>query len=420
MNGLVENRNRSKLAPLAARVVVLGLVAILPATALARQAAGEAWVGRRVMPKHRGFRLRVGSEVVDRKGWPAFYRVEQADAPMLRLRGQEISGWAPAEEVVPVENAMEFFTEQIRAQPGDAHAHVMRAMIWMNDKDGLDKALADFNQAIRLEPGFAYAYVERGHAWSAKGERGRAIADYSEAMRVDPRFALGHYSRGYAWFALGDLDKAIADYSEAIRVDPTLSFIYGARGLAWYAKQAYDKAITDYDDAIRLNPSNALVYVQRGQAADGKQDYDKALADYNAAIELVPSFAEAYRSRGVAWDHKKAYDKASADYDEAVRLEPANAVYHNDCAWLWATCPDARYRDGKRAVESAKKACELSAWQDPGILDTLSAAYAETGDFDAAVKWQSKAIELVREGPTRDEFRSRLKLYQEKRPYHEQ
>jgi hypothetical protein len=88
-------------------------------------------------------------------------------------------------------------------------------------------------------------------------------------------------------------------------------------------------------------------------------------------------------------------------------------------AWLWATCPDARYRDGKRAVESATRACELSEWKDAVFIDSLAAANAEAGDFEAAVKWQSKANELYPAAEDKKQEEERLKLYREKKPYRE-
>ena len=57
-----------------------------------------------------------------------------------------------------------------------------------------------------------------------------------------------------------------------------------------------------------------------------------------------------------------------------------------------AACPEAKYRDGRKAVESATRACELTEWKRSEFLDTLAAAYAESGDFDAAVTWQMRAI----------------------------
>jgi len=84
----------------------------------------------------------------------------------------------------------------------------------------------------------------------------------------------------------------------------------------------------------------------------------------------------------------------------------------------WAASDNAKDRDGELALEAATKACELSGWGNSTFLDTLATAYAEIGDFDAAVKWQTKAIELLTEKTEQGDFRTRLKLYQEKKPYH--
>jgi hypothetical protein len=86
-----------------------------------------------------------------------------------------------------------------------------------------------------------------------------------------------------------------------------------------------------------------------------------------------------------------------------------------------ATCPDERQRDGKRAVVMATKACTISGWKDPYLIDTLAAAYAESGDFEAAIRWQTKALEML----SRDEQavqagRQRLELYRENKPYREE
>ena len=86
---------------------------------------------------------------------------------------------------------------------------------------------------------------------------------------------------------------------------------------------------------------------------------------------------------------------------------------HNGRAWLWATCKDAKFRDGKQAVESATKACELTKWQSPGYLDTLAAAYAESGDFAAAIHWEEKAIELTHDPKSAESHRKNLALFKD-------
>ena len=110
-------------------------------------------------------------------------------------------------------------------------------------------------------------------------------------------------------------------------------------------------------------------------------------------------------------------DKAIADLSEAIRIDPKHAEAYNKCAWIWATCSDARHRDGKRAVESATQACALTDRKDADKLGTLAAAYAQAGSFDEAVVWQKKAMENSQNEEDRQRSEARLTLFQAKKPY---
>jgi hypothetical protein len=64
------------------------------------------------------------------------------------------------------------------------------------------------------------------------------------------------------------------------------------------------------------------------------------------------------------------------------------------------------------------RACELSKWKEPHYITALAAAYAESGDFDKAVKFQTQAINMKSEyGPVLKEARERLALYRDHKPW---
>ncbi|HYY93402.1 MAG TPA: tetratricopeptide repeat protein [Pyrinomonadaceae bacterium] len=133
--------------------------------------------------------------------------------------------------------------------------------------------------------------------------------------------------------------------------------------------------------AQEKEPQTAADYNNRGIARRKSGDLDGAIADATKAIGLNPDYAAAYNNRGNARKNKGDYDGAIADYTKVIALDAGYANAYNSLAWLLATAPKQELRDGKRAVELARKACELSKWQHPNQLDTLAAAYAEAGDF---------------------------------------
>ena len=195
-------------------------------------------------------------------------------------------------------------------------------------------------------------------------------------------------THGFELNKAGKCREAIPYLSKAIELDATNCNAYIERGFAWYALGQYDKAIADANEALRLNPQHATVYNNRGWAWYKSGDYAKALADFNQSLTIDPKYADPY---------------------DALAL-------------VQATCPNEKYRDGKKAFENASKAYQLSDGKQWNYIATLAAAYAECRDFDAAREWQAKAIDLALANKSvtdanKAELRARLELYKQEKPY---
>jgi tetratricopeptide (TPR) repeat protein len=160
----------------------------------------------------------------------------------------------------------------------------------------------------------------------------------------------------------------------------------------------------------------ALAYYYRAATWRAKGDFDKVIADCDESIRLFPRYVSVY-IRGEAWLTKKNYEQAIADFNEAIRIEPNSSDAYNAAAWIMATCPEERFRDGKKAVEFATTACRMSPQKDPSRIDTLAAAYAEAGDFWAAIQSQKQAIDL---SDSIDGGQKRLELYENHKPFRDE
>ncbi len=138
-----------------------------------------------------------------------------------------------------------------------------------------------------------------------------------------------------------------------------------------------------------------------------------------AALRIEPDDNEALYNRAIAWRRKGDYDRAIEDLTTALRIKPDDAEAINTLAWLLATVPDARLRDGRRAVRLAEKAVSLQ--DDAQNRDTLAAAYAESNRLRDAVDAQERALAMARdEGWSTEaivDAESRLRLYRQGRAY---
>jgi tetratricopeptide (TPR) repeat protein len=314
-----------------------------------------------------------------------------------------------------VNHAIAERTEAIRITPRNARAFVERADL-LYDKGDFDRAAADFTEALRLGAREADVWRGRGMARANLGDFAGAIADYDEALRREPRHAETLHNRGLAHGRKGDTARALADLDEALRLDPENAAVLSDRGYLRTQAGDLDGARADLDASLRLRPRSPATLERRGDVFRLKADFEKAIADYGAALALAPRFGESYRKRALARVGRGAPAEALADFAEALRVEPRNAQAHADLAWLLATSPEAKVRDGGKALEHAKRANVISGGNEADHLRALAAAHAENGQFEEAVRVMRKAVDLAPE-KAKGEYRQMVEQFRNGEPY---
>jgi len=256
--------------------------------------------------------------------------------------------------------------DTIRVPVVDHHVHTMTAERQFKAGDDV-AAIVSLTKALENEPTFVRALVNLGAALMRLGRHEEALPYLERALTESPgdlyalnNLTLACLETGRAYLALRYADRLL-------RLAPAYPGVSGLRARAHRAAGALDAELKNVEKAVALSPKDAM-----------------------AARHM----ADLYRRAGRLEDSMKYLGKA-AD------LSPNDPGTIASMAWLLATNPDDGIRDGKRAVELAKRAVTLTESKVPQPLDILAAALAETGDFKAAVEAEKQALALAKKAAPR-------------------
>lgn len=178
------------------------------------------------------------------------------------------------------------------------------------------------------------------------------IALWEKNVAARPAHGRPHLLLAMLYDRAGRMAEAGAQYHAAVAAKP--DYFKGLLNLGgWHFRQGdFQQAADCFARAIEVEPKNAAGYVQRGRAL-------LEMGDAKTAAPLLK---------------------------QALQLDRYNPVAVRAFAWLLSTAQESELRDGDRARKLLKQLPPDPHQQDVWRLDVLAAAFAETGDFPAALK----------------------------------
>jgi tetratricopeptide (TPR) repeat protein len=320
-----------------------------------------------------------------------------------------------------VDEAVAHWRAAIALQPGNVESYRNLGVAAL-ERGRIDEAIAYYQKALQLNPLYAGAHYNLGNALFKKGRVKEAVAHWQKALAIQPDYADAYTALGVALFQQGQFAQAVECYHQALAFAPDSAEAHYNLGNALLKQGAVDEAVAEWQKALVITPGNALAHKNLGMVFAQQERMDEAIAHWQLAVALQPDDADTHRNLGVALFKKGRAAEAVAHWQKSLELDPGQIRTRISLAWVLATWPVASVRNGAKALELARQADQLSGGNNPLVLRTLAAAYAETGQFSEAEATVQRALSLALAQNNSDlaaTLRAQLKLHQAGAPCRE-
>ena len=294
-----------------------------------------------------------------------------------------------------LDGAMRLYREALHDNQGYPTAHFFFAR-GLEQQGNIAAAESEYALALRLRPTFEQAHIFLGLLLAREKKYDLAAAEYEAVLKTNPRSATAHNDLARLLQTEGRLDESVRHYLAALRFDSSLAQAHNNLGILYVQKGQLADGTIQLREALRLNPGNVETEYNLALALIQQQQWKEASELLRRIAPAQPNNANAQYQYGLALARQGKTRAAMSQYAQALLLTPDFPEALNELAWIAATDPRPELRNGPQAFVMAGRACELTGRQQPAMLLTLAAAYAETGRFSEAMAAAEKGREMAR------------------------
>jgi tetratricopeptide (TPR) repeat protein len=257
-------------------------------------------------------------------------------------------------------------------------------------------AAAQADQAVAHYPSSGSARRFRSLILNELGRTKEASQEAARATELEPTDASSHLQLALILAQEGEADRAIDEARRALDLAPTNPTAYDVLSNFFLGSRRLDQAADMARDGLAVSPLNARLHFTLGEALVQKNDYVTAANHFAYALLLRSNWTAAHSSLHRVLGLSAAGPDGLKNLERAASSAPDSPAMLDPLAWWFATNPEAAMRNGQEAVRLAERACELTHRKGSRFLNTLAAAYGETGRFSDAIRVVQDAISLAR------------------------